>query len=319
MTNYPTTETNYEKAVVVIRKTLLEELIVRFTTAAQARFYLESAGQDFSPIQAAHDRYHRILDRIRALIPKGLNSHVIDRDFLPSYAFNETDIVVAVGQDGLVVNTAKYLSGQPMIAVNPDPESIDGVLLPYTVDSFGEAVHKVCGRDALFRHVTMAEARLQDDQRLLGFNDLFIGAKSHVSAHYQIAVGDKNEEHSSSGIIISTGAGSTGWLRSVYAGAVGVVEALGGKVVMPANGGRLPWDSDNLVYSVREPFPSKATQTNLIYGLISSGFSITITSKMAENGIIFSDGVEQDYLSFNAGATATIGIAKDKAVLIVPS
>jgi len=38
---------------------------------------------------------------------------------------------------------------------------------------------------------------------------------------------------------------------------------------------------------------------------------------MPEHGVIFSDAIERDYISFNAGAVTTIGVAKRKAQLIV--
>jgi hypothetical protein len=163
----------------------------------------------------------------------------------------------------------------------------------------------------------MAEARLNDGQTLLGFNDLFIGARTHVSARYEIAQGKRKELHSSSGIIVSTGAGSSGWLQSIYAGAAGVVQALGGEVITPKNKGRMAWDTQQLIYAVREPFPSKITGTALTFGSINKQQPLTITSHMADNGVIFSDGVEADYLQFNAGSTATIGIAKRQAHILV--
>ena len=104
----------YEKVVIVTRRTQLEELAQRFNTAAQARFYLEHAGEDFAPIEADHAAYHRVLDGIRGLVPRGMKRQVIDRAFLPQFSFGESDLVVTVGPDGLVVNTAKYLAGQPI-------------------------------------------------------------------------------------------------------------------------------------------------------------------------------------------------------------
>jgi hypothetical protein len=105
-------------------------------------------------------------------------------------------------------------------------------------------------------------------------------------------------------------------LQSVYAGASGVIQALGGHVVEPVNSGRIPWDTTELVYSVREPFPSKVTGTQLTFGVIDKHHPLTITSHMADNGVIFSDGIEADYLSFNSGATATISVANKKANIL---
>jgi hypothetical protein len=87
-------------------------------------------------------------------------------------------------------------------------------------------------------------------------------------------------------------------LQSIYAGASSVVKALGGHVIEPVNNGRLPWDTSELIFTVREPFPSKVTGTQLTFG------------------VIFSDGIEADYLSFNSGATATIGVANKNANIL---
>lgn len=307
----------YEKAVIVTRKTQLEELVARFNTIPQAQFYLEHAGQNFAPIAASHARYQSVLDGVRDTVPRGIKSQVIDRSFLPQFSFGAADLVIAIGPDGLVVNAAKYLDGQPILAVNPDPARIDGVLLPFSADQFANALSRTLSGEQPIQSVSMAQARLGDGQTLLGFNDLFIGARSHVSARYQIAQGERQEVHSSSGIIVSTGVGSTGWLRSVYTGAAAVVKALGGSVLLPPDDGRLPWDTDHLVYAVREPFPSKASQASMVFGTINADSPLTLTSQMAENGVIFSDGMEMDYLAFNAGSTATIGIAPRQARLVM--
>jgi NAD kinase len=305
--------------VIVTRKTALDELVERFSTKAQARFYLEQAGQDFEPILQAHARQQQALTEVRRAVPRTIKSQVIDRQLVPRFTFGTDDLVVTVGQDGLVSNTAKYLKGQPIFAVNPDPACFDGVLLPFTPATVAREMHTALYETVTTRSVTLAEVRLSDGQRLLAFNDVFIGARSHVSARYRIEVGDRSEFQSSSGIIVSTGAGSTGWLRSVYAGAVGVIEALGGQVVAPPDGGRFQWDADHLVFSVREPFPSVATETSIVHGIVTSDTPLHVISKMPENGVIFSDGVESDYLEFRSGSELTVATAPDKARLVVPA
>jgi NAD kinase len=308
---------SFETAVIVTRKTELDELVARFATAPQARFYLEHAGQDFEHIQAAHERYKNVLSDVRAAIPRGMKCQTIDRVSLPQLTFGDDDLVIVVGQDGLVSNTAKYLLGQPILAINPDPAIYDGVLLPFNDHTFEEALQRTLTGEAAIKNVTLARATLTDGQQLLAFNEFFVGASSHVSARYEIRLRDDEELQSSSGIIVSTGAGSTGWLQSVYRGAAGVVEALGGKVIPPRNGGRRDWGDEYLVFAVREPFPSKATGTSIVYGRITPDSPLRIRSHMGNNGVIFSDGIEADYLSFNHGAVATIGIAPHKARLVV--
>jgi len=308
---------HYENVIIVTRRTELDDLVARFNTKAQARFYLEQAGQSFERIEIAHEKHQQVLSKVRQAVPAGIKSQLIDRELVPRFTFGENDLVITVGQDGLVSNTAKYLTGQPILAVNPDPELFDGVLLPFTAESVEQQLYTTLYGSLQAKKVTLAQAELSDGQTLMAFNDFFIGAISHVSARYRIEIGEKSETQSSSGIIVSTGAGSTGWLQSVYAGAAGVIEALGGKVVPPANGGRLNWDTEQLVYSVREPFPSIATQASIVHGAFTNRTPLKITSQMASNGVIFSDGVEADYLEFNSGAEVTLSTATNKAMLVV--
>lgn len=147
---------------------------------------------------------------------------------------------------------------------------------------------------------------------MLAFNDFFIGAKTHVSARYEIKHGGKAELHSSSGIIVSTGAGSTGWMRSVYTGALAIAE---GKA-RASDAGRLPWKTNELLFAVREPFPSKITGTSIVVGKINKKNPLIVKSQMPQNGVIFSDGIEADYVSFNTGETATINVS-DRCVNLV--
>ena len=67
---------------------------------------------------------------------------------------------------------------------------------------------------------------------------------------------------------------------------------------------------------MREPFPSRTTSASLVSGRIASGTALAIDSAMAENGVIFSDGIEADFLDFNAGARATIAVAERQGLLV---
>src|SRR6202045_4653248 len=131
----------YDKIVIVTLKTRLEELVERFNTREQARFYIEHMGLNFAEYDREHEVYTEAVRRLRRQLD-GLLSKVqfIERGFLPNFLFTPQDLVVTIGRDGLVVNTAKYLDGQAIVAVNPDPARIDGVLLPFTPDQVRAAV-----------------------------------------------------------------------------------------------------------------------------------------------------------------------------------
>ena len=304
----------FEKIVLVTRKTRLDELVERFNTRAQAQFYIEHAGGDFSAYVAEHDAYQQSLEVVRRSIEAGLKIQVMDRALVPSYVFAKSDLIVTLGQDGLVANTAKYVGGQPIIAVNPDPNRFDGILLPFHSGDLRPNLERALAGKSLMRAITLAEARLKDGQRLLAFNDLFIGAGTHISARYRIRHGDQRENHSSSGIIVSTGAGSTGWLSSIFNETSGILEFLGGAPVKPI---RMEWEEDRLLFIVREPFVSRQSQATIVAGTILPEAPLALESQMPTGGVIFSDGVEADHLDFNSGSIANIRIAPEKANLVV--
>jgi NAD kinase len=302
-----------EYAILVKKKTRLETLIERFNTQAQTQFYIERSGGNFDDYQQEHEQFHQSLAQVQRQLSTVLKNKIVEQNFLPSFLFNQNQVVIVIGQDGLVANTAKYVNGIPIIAINPDVARYDGVLLPFNSDNFIGAVENVLLNRFNTKIARFAEAKLNDGQRLLAFNDLFIGAASHISARYRIAYHELNEEQSSSGIIVSTQAGSTGWLSSVFNMSFGLQQ-----FIKPQAGQKpvATLATDELMFAVREPFQSKQTQTNVVAGLLTGQSRLLVESLMPVNGVIFSDGIESDFLNFNSGAIASIGIAEEKAVLV---
>jgi NAD kinase len=307
----------YDKIVLVTLKTRLEELIERFNTREQAKFYLEHMGLDFADYDREHEVYTKAVERLQreleGLTPK---MQVIDRWFLPNFIFTPRDLVVAVGRDGLVANTAKYLDGQPIVGVNPDPARYDGILVPFSVVGTKAGALRVLEGVAGLRAVTMAEVALNDSQHLLAFNDFYIGMRNHVSSRYCLTYHGKTERQSSSGIIVSTGAGSTGWLSSTQHMAHAVSCLLLHERAADTPLLRLAWDDRRLVFVVREPFLSKASGVQLAAGMLEEGEDLKLESHMPDGGIIYSDGVDTDVLAFNSGTVATIRASERQARLV---
>ena len=306
-----------EKIVVVTRKTRLEELIDRFNTRSQAKFYIEHMGIDFSDYEQEHEVFTAAArDLLRELDHLGRRVQRIDWTFLPNFLFDPNDAVVVLGRDGLVSNTAKYLDGQLVVGVNPDPSRIDGLLVPFSPHDAPTAVQQVIERRAAFREITMAEVRLNDGQTLLAFNDFYIGQRTHVSSRYRLTWHGESERQSSSGVLVSTGVGSTGWFSSTQNMARAVSGLLLGGGAPPMRTLKLDWSDPRLAFVVREPFRSKASDVKLTAGLVEAGDELRVESQMPDGGVIFSDGVEADAIAFNAGSLATIRAADRKARLV---
>lgn len=299
------------KIVVVKKPTLLEELLWRHATTSQAKFYLEASGQSFDWYESAHNAYHEGFRETLNSLPQEIRSQVIERNDLDTFQFSDDDLVVAVGDPGLLVNVAKYVGDQPIISVNPDKKRFDDILSSCDVNTFPRVLGNTLENKTEIEPLTMAEARLDDGQVIYALNDLFIGRKTHVSSRYSIEYQGESEKHSSSGIIVCTGTGSTGWMTSVITGAAKISQNGSTNKDVP-----FPRDSDYLVFSVREPFPTKVTGTSLVYGHVTKDNPLVLVSNMPEEGVIFSDGIEKDCLVFTSGRTATIRPSDKKVQLI---
>ncbi|OAI57362.1 sugar kinase [Verrucomicrobiaceae bacterium SCGC AG-212-N21] len=308
------------KIILVVRATRLADLKARFATKEQARFYVSSLGGDFREYEEEDANYQRAIAEAQQTLSMLGRVQAVQRTFLPNFVFGKEDVVVALGQDGLVANTLKYLSGQPLVGVNPDPKRWDGQLLPFQVSQLDKVMREVLRGGRRTRSVTMAEAALNTGLSLCAVNDLFIGMRSHGSARYRIAQGRFTEHHSSSGVVVSTGLGSTGWFKSLMTGAASVAAAAGHvpKAMLDwPKKMQFTWESEHLFYTVREPFPTSTTGTSLVFGKVTKGDPLVIESQMGEDGVIFSDGIEQDFVEFNSGTRATITLAQRKGRVVV--
>ncbi|WP_228453899.1 diacylglycerol kinase catalytic domain-containing protein [Chryseobacterium fistulae] len=298
-----------EYAIIIKNKTRLESLIDRFNTKAQAQFYIESLGGNFQEYVDEHDTFYHSFLEVQTQLSKIIKNKIVEKEFIPSYIFSEKNLIVVIGQDGLVANVAKYSKNVPIVAINPDEERYDGVLLPFNTKNFLNGINSVINESFSSNKMEFAEVVLNDGQKLLAVNDLFIGISSHSSARYKVTLNGKEEIHSSSGIIVSTKTGSTGWLSSIFNMAFGLLGDVG--IEYPK------LSEDDLYFVVREPFKSKRTQTSICGGKLKKGTQLIIESLMPNNGFIFSDGIEKDFLQFNSGATAEIKLSDESAVLVI--
>lgn len=323
--------------VIVTTPTRFQGLLARWGTKGQAKFRMKQAiahqaetnstiqrkssnktdaEADFAMYEAENDRYQLMVNQVREELDFGFPLTLVERRYLPTYEFRNAVVVIVIGPDGLVANTAKYVGELPIIGINPDPQRIDGVLLPFGLPQARSIVDAVLKERAAVQRVTLAEAQLNDGQRLLAFNDLYIGRQTHVSARYNLRWRNSSESQSSSGVIVATGAGSTGWLSSVFNMTQGVNQWLGAEQVASK---RMAWDTQSLAWVVREPFASRFSQAHLVAGMLEKNEALTLESLMPEGGVIFSDGIESDFLEFNSGTSVAIRIAQQQARIVVPT
>jgi NAD kinase len=292
------------RVVVVTRSTPYEALLERHATRGQAEFFLASRSEDIQVVEAAHRRVHRARGDVLRSIPSKWRRAQLDRGDLDRFLFEPEDIVVAIGQDGLVANVAKYLDGQPVIGLNPLPEEYDGILVRHPPEAAPDLLSAAAKGKVSLEHRTMAHAELDDGQRLLALNEVFVGHRTHQSARYRLAVDGEQERQSSSGVIVSTGTGATGWACSINL-------SRGSSLDLPA-----PTDR-SLAFFVREAFPSIASGVEVTAGILLERDSLEIVSEMNEGGVVFGDGIEDDHLDFAWGQRVGVRVASTRLALVV--
>ncbi len=285
------------RVVVVTRPSELEELLAQHGTRDQARFFLAGRGLDLDLAEEQHHLLRTALQAVAEAIPLDWRRARVVRGDLDRFLFEPDDLLVVVGQDGLVANVAKYLAGQPVVGINPDAESYDGILVPHPPDRAARLLRECAEGDAPVEERSMVSATVDDGQSLLALNEVFIGQRTHQSARYRILWGGREERQSSSGVIVTTGTGATGWALSISR-----------QIRQPPP---LPKPPDpHLSFFVREPFPSVATGTDLRCGRIGPGEHIELVSEMNRDGVVFGDGIEADRLSLGWGQTVRVEVAE---------
>jgi hypothetical protein len=250
-----------------------------------------------------HEQFLAARQIVLAGVPNKWRLGQISRESLDRFVFEPEDVIVVLGQDGLVANVAKYLTGQLVVGINPDRKSYDGLLVSHAPEATRSLLNGAVAGEVNVRARTMVEATLDDGQRLIALNEIFVGHKTHQSARYRLTFKGRVERQSSSGVIVATSTGATGWALSIS-------QSRGATSPLP------PPASPNLCFFVREAFPSVSTGTAITAGQLDPSDELNVVSELESDGVIFGDGIESDHLAFGWGMHLSIRAAQQHLNLV---
>jgi len=249
--------------------------------------------EDLKEVRAGHSAHYASLEHVRKI----LTDHGIDfcRSYMPYSEYEDfkgKDLIICVGGDGTVLNSAQYvLDETPVLTVRSDKRSV-GTLCEIDAEDFERALEQILLDKFSVEQWTRAEGRFRD-KRLLALNEIYVGIRHSPSmARYELTFNGTTEAQMSSGIVISTGTGSTAWYGNI-----------------PSSDGTFPRTAKELRFVVREH--SLAGKYKLTRGAIGPGQSIVVNSKMNVDGCISFDG---DYakrmFDFGKGESVEVRVAE---------
>jgi NAD kinase len=297
------------RAVIVHRRTEREQIVREQGTWGQAKFQA-SVHKSVAALDAVSKRYdasESALQTVSAAIPSSWRRGAVEREDLDRFLFEPEDIVVVVGQDGLVANVAKYLTDQPVIGIDPTPGSGLGVLTRHRPSDCARLLQAVTDGHAPEQPRTMVEATVDDRTSglsLTALNEIYLGSPTHQSARYELTLPDgRREPQSSSGLLAGTGTGATGWLLSA-------ARERHTSLTLPTP------TAQGLAWFVREAWPSPTTGADLTEGVLEADQALSVLVR-SESLVIFGDGMESDRIPLTWGQTVTITPAPRTLRLVV--
>lgn len=183
----------------------------------------------------------------------------------------KASLVITVGGDGTVLIASHFVKKEPILGIKSFGKQSVGYFCAATRETMKSYINDIISdrRKPIPLHrlqVIINGHKIKEP----ALNDvLFSHSMPASTTKYLLKIGNKKEEHKSSGVWISSAAGSTA-----------AMAAAGGK--------RLPLKSKRFEYLVREPYmPNK--KYSLLGGTLNPGASVEIISR-SQNGTVSIDG-----------------------------
>jgi len=244
-----------------------------------------------------HRQHYATLEAVKSFFrARGIATRTVWRGRRTDYS--PYDLVVTVGGDGTFLEAARNVLRQPVVGINSDPQWSVGrycIADSHNLHSVLSAV--LCGTFCIKQLNRLHVRTKRQPSAVNCLNDILICHKTPAAmSRYRLNIGRINEEQRSSGIWISTAAGSTGAIRSA-----------GGKV--------LTWSGRQWQYRPRELYAKTGKRYRLTGGVLGPLQTMHVLSLM-KDGRIYVDGAHH-HLPFTIGEKVTVRVAKQPLNFIV--
>jgi len=218
------------------------------------------------------------------VVEKTLKKYNVDytiskRERLNKKLFQNKDFVIAVGGDGTFLRASHFIFDKiPVLGVNSDPRYKEGFFMAATKKNFNGIMEKILKNDYKIKKLHRLEAYIGKKKvPELALNEFYVSSeKEYRTARYYLTIRGKRERQKSSGIIISTAAGSYAWIKS-------------------AGGKQLPLNLDKFEYMVREPYCGRiSAKCVLVNGILDKDEKIIVKFELGD-GILIADSLSEEH------------------------
>ncbi len=258
--------------VLVIYKKSLYQIYFQERSQQMASGSNRFSEADIQRFADAHDTHNRTLETVdRELTCLGIRHRLVYRARIMNY--QHYSLVISVGGDGTFIEAARRITDQAILGVNSDPQRSVGAFCVTNSTCFGDFMRNLTNGSPRIRLFNRMDIRLNDElYAFRAVNEVLVAHQSPAAmSRYSLHIDGQEEVQRSSGIWISTAAGSSGAIHS-------------------AGGQTMPLGSKRLQYRPRELFnaPNKPTY-KLRGGMLRLNQEIELQSMMRE-GIAYIDG-----------------------------
>ena len=292
---------NISNIVIVPKMSKYElDMYIYKLTPGELLVKYKQEGVDEKRILESHERQKQSLKELKRFFGE---KQFVPRDELTREIAAKADMVIALGGDNHFQYVSHFLDNSGLImGINSDPLRSEGNLIYLTTSDFENVLKKMQQGDFYMERWTRLEVQLNGEVLELATSELFLGEKErkYMSRHI-LTIRERTEEQKSSGLLVATGAGSTGWYDSAC------------RYLYP-DGNWFSGTAGIARFLVTEPFHGKLSGYSVLEGVLEAGDELIVRSLNDSAGILSIDSLEE--YEFNRGASASIQIS-DKPLRVV--
>jgi NAD+ kinase len=259
----------------------------------------KTEGVDVARVLASHERQKKSFAVVKKFFRKAA---FLSRRQLTRKVVQEAKMVISLGGDNHFQYVSHFVTNTLMVGINSDPDRSEGALNSLPIQKCEVLVR--CLREDNLDYEEWMRIQVVLNGKLiplLAVSEIYMGESlRRFMSRHRLMFHGKNEEQKSSGLLVSTGAGSTGWYDSAC------------RFLYP-KGNRFRKAEKSIRFLSTEPYDGKLTSHKIAHGKIKQGEILSVRSLNDTNGVLSID-CQTEY-PFREGSVAVISIGHPLKVL----